>query len=73
MKGITRLAIQAFEKLERAKYREELLTVELESYVKQIPDGELNEYIAKTEEIRRKFDEKRRNNPKLRGYIYRRR
>jgi len=57
----TRLAIQTYGKIARLQRKIEQLEVELRGWLSKVPDGELDYYSEKTEEIQSKEDEKLAN------------
>lgn len=56
--GITRLAIQAYRKMARAKRRAQELEVELNNWLAQVPDEEVNFYVERTIAIDKQEDAK---------------
>lgn len=52
--GTTREAIKLFGQIEREKRKIEQLKIELESYVKNIPDDEMPVYLEQAERTKKK-------------------
>ena len=73
--GTTGRALRIFQQLERAKRRVQELKIELEPYVKKIPEDEISLYADQTERIKKlesdrleKFKRRRSLKVKTRGY-----
>ena len=73
--GTTGRALRIFQQLERAKRRVQELKIELEPYVKKIPEDEISLYADQTERIKKlesnrleKFKRRRALKVKTRGY-----
>jgi len=58
MNAHTKLAIRAFQQIEKTSLKLQKAEDELEAYVAQIPDEDMSEYVAKTEKIRGEYAEK---------------
>jgi len=54
----TRMAINCYEKIRKAQLRIAKLEKELRFWVAKIPDEDLEEYIRRTNEIDKEFEEK---------------
>ena len=52
--GTTREAIRLFKQLERTKRKVQQLEIQLESYVKKIPEDEIPFYLEQAERIKKK-------------------
>ena len=52
--GTTREAIRLFKQLERTKRKVQQLEIQLESYVKKIPEDEIPVYLEQAERIKKK-------------------